>query len=84
MQTHQQLERNTVDSNSTIERMQTTLDSPQTKLVYLYLTTVESGTVEQVREALDVKLISLYPVLNTLVEKGLIERDGPHYVCSND
>ena len=83
MQTQQQLEHSPAESNSPVKRIPSTLDSPQSKLVYLYLATVEAETVEEVRDALGINLISLYPVLNTLTSKGLVQKDGSRYVCSN-
>ena len=89
MQLQRQRDRNATESNGqtnsneTIERLPTALDSSQTKLVYLYLATVESGTVEDVRDALGIELISLYPVLSTLTDKGLVRKDGSRYVCSD-
>ena len=76
----------TVASNRTVERsiepIPTALESPRTKLVYLYFVMAGKGTVDDVHDALGIKLISLYPVLETLNEKGLVQRDGSRYVCS--
>ena len=94
MQLQQQRERGTTDSNSSndsnsptgslpVNSLPTALDSPRTKLVYLYLSTAEAGTVEEVRDALGMELISLYPVLSTLTSEGLVRKDGSHYVCSD-
>jgi predicted transcriptional regulator len=83
MHAQQQLERSTVESND-FEEIPDGLDSPRSKLVYLYLATSEAGTVEEVRDALDIELISLYPVLNTLTSKGFVRKDGSRYVCSNN
>lgn len=57
------------------------LESPRTKLVYLYLRERGDGSVEQLRTALDMKSITLYPVLGTLVEKEHVQLDGNRYVC---
>ena len=83
---HTHSDHSTVESNRTVERsiepISTTLESPQTKLVYLYLAVAGEGTVDDVYDALGIKFISLYPVLETLIEKGLVQRDGSRYVCS--
>ena len=52
------------------------LESPRSKLVYLYLTGQESATIERIQEDLKMKKIALYAVLQTLTDKGLIERTG--------
>jgi len=83
MQIHRQLERNAAESNGAIERLPASLDSPQSKLVYLYLATAGPGTIEELRDALGIEFISLYPVIDTLREKNLVRKDGPRYVCPN-
>jgi predicted transcriptional regulator len=83
---HTHSKHGTVESNRTVERsiepISSVLESPRTKLVYLYLTMAGEGTVDDVHDALGIKLISLYPVLETLIDNGLVQRDGSRYVCS--
>lgn len=57
------------------------LRSPQSKLVYLYLTLVSEAHVTELKESLQVDLLTLYPVLNALREHGLVERRGMTYRC---
>jgi DNA-binding MarR family transcriptional regulator len=58
------------------------VDSPQAKLVYLYLSVSPGATVDELHASLDLRRISLLPVLDTLVERGLVDRDGERYVPS--
>lgn len=87
MQAPQQLDRGAAESNGRTDsdrrtRIPDALDSPRTKLVYLYLATGGGGTVEEVRDDLGIELISLYPVLNTLTSAGLVRKDGRRYACA--
>lgn len=58
------------------------IDSTGSKLVYLYLHTVEQATVEELQSSLRMKQLALFPYLETLADEGLVERDGRQYVCS--
>lgn len=58
------------------------IESTGSKLVYLYLHTVERATVEELQRSLRMKQLALFPYLETLVDDGLVERDGRQYVCS--
>lgn len=58
------------------------IDSTGSKLVYLYLHTVEQATVEELQNSLRMKQLALFPYLETLADEGLVERDGRQYVCS--
>lgn len=58
------------------------IDSPQAKLVYLYLRTTAGATVEELDDSLDLKRLALFPVLDTLESRDLIDRDGERYVAS--
>ena len=52
------------------------LESPQAKLVYLYVETAGETTVGDVNETLGMKKLSALSVLQSLSKKGLVERDG--------
>lgn len=58
------------------------LESPGSKLVYLYLDAAGAATIEDLRTGLDMKRLSLYPVLDTLSNEGLVERDGETYAVA--
>ena len=58
------------------------LDSSNSKLVYLYLDTVEEASITDLRSTLDMKQLALFPVLNTLEGEGLIERDGEMFTIA--
>jgi predicted transcriptional regulator len=55
------------------------LDSPQAKLVYLFLTTAGSATVDELSDELDLKCITLFSVLGTLEDRQLVARDGDEF-----
>ncbi|ELY54961.1 sugar-specific transcriptional regulator trmb [Natronococcus amylolyticus DSM 10524] len=58
-----------------------TLQSPRTKLVYLYLAQGEAS-VDALQADLDISKITLYPILQTLAGHGLVERaDGETFRC---
>ena len=52
------------------------LDSPQAKLVYLYLATAGESTIDEVADTLSMKKLSALSVLRSLSNEELIERDG--------
>jgi predicted transcriptional regulator len=55
------------------------IDSPSSKLVYLYLRTRGECTVDELQSSLGMRKISLYPLLEGLATKGLVDRDGETY-----
>lgn len=61
---------------ATIEQLPSTLESSNSKLVYLYLNTTGQATVTDLQSALDMKQLALLPVLGTLADEGLITRTG--------
>lgn len=70
------------DRSATGDPLPTSLDSSNSKLVYLYLNTREDATVTELRSALDMKQLALFPVLQTLESKGLITRDGETFALA--
>ncbi|WP_306055189.1 helix-turn-helix domain-containing protein [Natronococcus wangiae] len=56
------------------------LDSPQGKLVYLYLEATGGATATDLNEALAMKKIAVLSILNSLSSQGLVEKDGDVYV----
>lgn len=58
------------------------LQSPQTKLVYLYLRAVDGAQVENLKRALGMQALALYPILERLVDHQLVERTDDGYVMS--
>lgn len=66
----------TEKATATIDSIPTELDSSNTKLVYLYLSTVEEATVDDMQTALDIRQLTLFPTLRRLEDEDLIERTG--------
>jgi predicted transcriptional regulator len=58
------------------------IDSPEAKLVFVYLQTSTGATVDELHERLDLPRLSLFPVLDTLRTRGLVSRQGETYVAS--
>lgn len=60
-------------------RPPTTLRSPQSKLVYLYLAAGEEATVGELHEALGLPKTTLLPVLSALRDHGMLTRTDRGY-----
>ncbi|AHF98489.1 hypothetical protein HALLA_06155 [Halostagnicola larsenii XH-48] len=58
----------------------TELNSPQAKLVYLYLEAADGATVSEVSDALSMKKMTTLSVTNSLSTQGLIEKIDNEYV----
>ena len=67
---------------TTFNQMPATLDSSNSKLVYLYLATVEEATIDDLQSALEMQQLTLFPTLDTLEGEGLIERDGETFTVA--
>ena len=67
---------------TTIDQMPAELDSSNSKLVYLYLETVEEVTISELQSTLDMQQLALFPTLDTLEGEGLIERDGEAFTAT--
>ncbi|WP_290818339.1 helix-turn-helix domain-containing protein [Halovivax sp.] len=65
------------------EPLPETLDSPQAKLVYLYLTTSDGATVDDLADALSMRKLSVLSVLRSLSADGLVEREGDRVRARN-
>jgi|AntRauTorcE11898_2_1112593.scaffolds.fasta_scaffold21943_3 predicted ArsR family transcriptional regulator len=57
-----------------------TIESPQAKLVYVYLAAEREATVDELADALELRKLGLFSVLATLEARGHVERDGPEAV----
>ncbi|WP_122089292.1 TrmB family transcriptional regulator [Halalkalicoccus subterraneus] len=68
--------RSNYDHGTTTDPLPTSLESSNSKLVYLYMSTREEATVTELRSTLDMKQLSLFPVLRTLESEGLVTRTG--------
>ncbi|MFB6080000.1 MAG: TrmB family transcriptional regulator [Haloferacaceae archaeon] len=55
------------------------LESPDGKLVCLYLALVEEARPSEIKETLGLNLLTIYPLLDGLIERGLVVRDGRRY-----
>lgn len=71
----------TADENVTVPRE---LDSPRSKLVYLFLTVEGEATIDELTNSLGVKKISLYPTLNRLAQNGFIHQTGETYAFNRN
>lgn len=58
------------------------LQSPRTKLVYLYLRTAAGGSMAELKRSLGMQALALYPILETLVDEGLVERVDDEYAVA--
>lgn len=58
----------------------TDLNSPQAKLVYLYLETAEGATLREISDALSMKKMAALSVTKSLTAQGLIEKGDDRYV----
>jgi hypothetical protein len=61
-----------------------TLESPQGKLVYVYLAATREATVDALAADLGMRKLGLLTVLSTLEANGYVERDGPDTVLFAD
>ncbi|MDG5820040.1 MarR family transcriptional regulator [Natronococcus sp. A-GB7] len=66
-----------------LEPLPTEIESPQAKLVYLYLEASGGATASDLNEVLAMKKIGVLSVLNCLTEEGLVEKNGADYVPCN-
>ena len=71
----------TATEPTTLNQLPETLESSDSKLVYLYLATVEEATISDLQSTLGVKQLALFPTLDTLEGEGLIERDGETFTA---
>ena len=70
------------DATRTLDQLPAELDSSNSKLVYLYLSTAGKATVGDLQSTLGMKQLALFPILQTLEGKDLIERDGETYTLA--
>jgi len=61
-----------------------TIESAQSKLVYVYLAATREATADELADALDVRKLGLFTGLATLEAHGYVERDGPEAVTPAD
>lgn len=67
---------------TTLTQLPATLESSNSKLVYLYLATVDKATIGDLQSALDMQQLALFPTLDTLEGEDLIERDGETFMIA--
>ncbi|SDR26291.1 MarR family transcriptional regulator [Natronobacterium texcoconense] len=58
------------------------LESPQAKLVYLYLEATDGATATDLTDGLAMKKIAILSVLNQLSSEGLVEKTGTTYAAA--
>lgn len=61
-----------------------TIESAQSKLVYVYLAATREATVDELADALGMRKLGLFTVLSTLETHGYVERDDPDAVTFAD
>ncbi|WP_049923495.1 hypothetical protein [Halopiger djelfimassiliensis] len=69
-------------SGGRLEPVPEQLDSPQAKLVYIYLEAADGATVDELSRVLTMKKIDILSVLNTLTSAELVENAGESYVVA--
>lgn len=74
----------TLDRTDRTPTVPSTIESAQSKLVYVYLATAREATVDELAAALDMRKLGLFTVLATLEAHGYVERDGPEAVTFAD
>ena len=72
----------TATETTTFTQMPATLESSDSKLVYLYLTTIDEATISELQSTLEMQQLALFPTLDTLEGEGLIERDGETFTAT--
>ena len=72
----------TATESTTLSQMPATLESSNSKLIYLYLATVDEATISELQSTLDMQQLALFPTLDTLEGEGLIERDGETFTVT--
>ena len=72
----------TATDTTTLNQMPTTLQSSDSKLVYLYLVTVDEATISELQSTLEMQQLALFPTLDTLKGESLIERDGETFTAT--
>ena len=63
-------------------RVPSELESPCTKLVYLYIATHGDATVGELQANLDLKKLTLFSVLRSLRERGFLREERNGYVLT--
>ncbi|MHC3438841.1 MarR family transcriptional regulator [Natrialbaceae archaeon A-gly3] len=58
------------------------INSPQAKLVYLYLDLSNGATVGELEDTLALKKITILSILESLSERDLVERTGSGYITA--
>lgn len=58
--------------------------SPQSKLVYLYLTGASAASVDEMQTALGLKKLTLYSVLRSLTADGFVHQNANKYTVVDE
>ncbi|SDK40974.1 hypothetical protein SAMN04515672_3028 [Natronorubrum texcoconense] len=69
--------------NAEISQLPTEVESPQGKLVYLYIDATGGATADEMGQILSMKKIGILSVLNSLSSSGLVEKRNDRYVLAN-
>ncbi|MFC7007702.1 MarR family transcriptional regulator [Halalkalicoccus salilacus] len=72
----------TATDTTTLDQMPAALNSSSSKLVYLYLATVDEATISELQSTLEMQQLTLFPTLDTLEGEGLIEREGETFTVA--
>ncbi|MFC7224000.1 TrmB family transcriptional regulator [Halalkalicoccus salilacus] len=72
----------TATESTTLSQMPATLTSSNSKLIYLYLATVDEATISELQSTLEMQQLALFPTLDTLEGEGLIEREGETFTVA--
>ncbi|MHC3439093.1 MarR family transcriptional regulator [Natrialbaceae archaeon A-gly3] len=69
-------------STEQLDPVPETLDSPQSKLVYIYLDATGGATVDDLNQILAMKKISILSILSSLSSEDLVEKNDGTYVAN--
>lgn len=74
----------TLDRADATPTVPSTIESAQSKLVYVYLAAKREATIDELADALEMRKLGLFTVISTLEAHGCVERDGPEAVTFAD
>ncbi|WP_436346626.1 MarR family transcriptional regulator [Natronorubrum sp. FCH18a] len=66
-----------------ISQLPTEIESPQGKLVYLYIEATGGASADELGQILTMKKISILSVLSSLSSADLVEKRNDEYVLAN-
>jgi hypothetical protein len=74
----------TLDRAAPTPTVPSTIESPESRLVYVYLAVKREAAIDELADALGTRKLGLLTVLGTLEANDHVERDGPEAVTFTD